>query len=81
MFVAAWGVRENGLKLNRAKCHIGVQEITFLGDKLSSQGIEADERKIKPAFILTLRRIKPAFILTLSRTPHHFRLVLVMPGT
>lgn len=40
-------VRENGLKLNRTKCQFGVQEITFLGDKLSAQGIEPDERKIK----------------------------------
>lgn len=40
-------IRENGLKLNRVKCQFGVQEITFLGDKLSAHGIEPDERKIK----------------------------------
>lgn len=40
-------VRENGLKLNRAKCQFGVQDITFLGDKMSARGIEPDERKIK----------------------------------
>lgn len=40
-------VHEHGLKLNRAKCQFGVQEITFLGDKLSAEGIEPDERKIK----------------------------------
>lgn len=40
-------VRGNGLKLNRVKCQFGVQEITFLGDKLSAKGIEPDEKKIK----------------------------------
>lgn len=40
-------VRENGLKLNCAKCQFGVQEITLLGDKMSARGIEPDERKIK----------------------------------
>lgn len=47
MLSALTRVHENGLKLNRAKCQFGVQEITFLGDKLSAQGIEPDERKIK----------------------------------
>ncbi|KAK7933984.1 hypothetical protein WMY93_004880 [Mugilogobius chulae] len=40
-------IRENGLKLNRVKCQFGVQEITFLGDKLSVRGVEPDEKKIK----------------------------------
>lgn len=40
-------IRENGLKLNRVKCQFGVKEITFLGDKLSTKGIEPDEKKIK----------------------------------
>ncbi|KAI4891972.1 hypothetical protein NFI96_009139, partial [Prochilodus magdalenae] len=40
-------ISHNGLKLNRAKCQFGVQEITFLGDKLSAEGIEPDDRKIK----------------------------------
>lgn len=40
-------VQKNGLKLNKAKCQFGVQEITFLGDKLSAQGIEPDKDKIK----------------------------------
>lgn len=40
-------ISDNGLKLNRAKCQFGVQEVTFLGDKLSSEGIEPDERKIQ----------------------------------
>lgn len=48
-------VGENGLKLNRAKCQIGVQEIAFLGDKLFAQGTEPDERKIKA--ILSMPRM------------------------
>lgn len=36
-------VHENGLKLNRSKCHLGVHEVTFLGDKLSAQGVEPDK--------------------------------------
>lgn len=41
------GVCENGLKLNCAKYQSGVQEIAFLGDKMSARGIEPDKRKIK----------------------------------
>ena len=40
-------IKKHGLKLNRAKCQFGVTEITFLGDKLSSAGIEPDIRKVK----------------------------------
>lgn len=40
-------VKENGLKLSCAKCYFGVKEITFLGDKLSAEAIELDEKKIK----------------------------------
>lgn len=39
-------VQKNGLKLNKAKCQFVIQEITFLGDKLSAQGIEPDKDKI-----------------------------------
>uniref|UniRef100_A0A1A8UXQ7 Reverse transcriptase domain-containing protein n=1 Tax=Nothobranchius furzeri TaxID=105023 RepID=A0A1A8UXQ7_NOTFU len=47
-------VRVNGLKLSRAKCLFGVREITFLGGKLSADGIMPDERKI--AAIATMPR-------------------------
>lgn len=40
-------ISDHGLKLNRAKCQFCVQEMTFLGDKLSGEGIEPDDRKIK----------------------------------
>ena len=40
-------VRQAGLKLNRDKCVFEVQETTFLGHKLSKNGIEADPRKIE----------------------------------
>lgn len=33
--------------LNKSKCLFKVQELEFLGHKLSSQGIEADQRKVK----------------------------------
>ena len=36
-------VRSNNIKLNRKKCVFGVREITFLGDKLSSKGVQPDE--------------------------------------
>lgn len=40
-------VQKYGLKLNRAKCQFGVTEITFLGDKLTADGIEPDKDKIR----------------------------------
>ncbi|KAE8281553.1 Retrovirus-related Pol polyprotein [Larimichthys crocea] len=40
-------ISDHGLKLNRAKCQFCVQEMTFLGDKLSGEGIEPDDRKIQ----------------------------------
>lgn len=46
-------VRENGLKLNHAKCQFGVQEITFLGDKLSAMGIGSVQNKINAILSMT----------------------------
>lgn len=40
-------VRENGQRLNGVKYQFGVQEITFLSDKMSARGIEPDEIKKK----------------------------------
>lgn len=40
-------VRKYGLKLNKSKCQFGVQEIVFLGDKLSAQGVQPDQDKVK----------------------------------
>lgn len=39
-------IQKNGLKLNKSKCQFAAQEIVFLGDKLSAQGIQPDEEKI-----------------------------------
>ncbi|KAL7851936.1 hypothetical protein SRHO_G00177210 [Serrasalmus rhombeus] len=39
-------IRRNGLKLNKCKCQFAVQEIVFLGDKLTTQGIKPDEEKV-----------------------------------
>lgn len=54
-------IRENGLKLNRAKCQFGVQEITFLGDKLSEKGIAPDEKKIKAILSMPHPKTKKVF--------------------
>lgn len=40
-------VRKYGLKLNKSKCQFGVQDIVFLGDKLSAQGVQPDQEKIR----------------------------------
>lgn len=39
-------IRKNGLKLNKSKCQFGAQEIVFLGDKLTAQGVQPDQEKI-----------------------------------
>lgn len=40
-------VKRYGLKLNRAKCQFGVGDISFLGDKLTAEGIEPDKEKLQ----------------------------------
>ncbi|XP_039890321.1 uncharacterized protein K02A2.6-like [Simochromis diagramma] len=40
-------VRKYGLKLNKSKCQFGVQEIVFLREKLSAQGVQPDQDKVK----------------------------------
>ena len=39
-------VKENNLKLNKDKCKIGVKELIFLGDKLTSDGLKPDPAKV-----------------------------------
>ena len=39
-------VNENNLKLNADKCIFGVQELVFLGDKLTSKGVQPDPGKV-----------------------------------
>ncbi|KAJ8364291.1 hypothetical protein SKAU_G00131220 [Synaphobranchus kaupii] len=39
-------IQKNGLKFNKSKCQFGAQEIVFLGDKLSAQGVQPDQEKI-----------------------------------
>ncbi|KAI4873626.1 hypothetical protein NFI96_004773 [Prochilodus magdalenae] len=39
-------IRKNGLKLNKSKCQFAVQEIIFLGDKLTALGIQPDQEKV-----------------------------------
>ena len=38
--------RKNNLKLNREKCEFGVNELSFLGDVLSSEGLKHDPNKV-----------------------------------
>ncbi|XP_061129807.1 uncharacterized protein K02A2.6-like [Syngnathus typhle] len=40
-------VKKHGLKLNRDKCLFGVKEMTFLGDKVTSEGVEPDQSKVQ----------------------------------
>lgn len=39
-------IQKYGLKLNKSKYQFGAQEIIFLGDKLSAQGVQPDQEKI-----------------------------------
>ena len=39
--------RQNNLKLRMEKCEIRVQELTFLGDTISVDGIKPDQRKVQ----------------------------------
>ena len=48
--------QQKGLKLQKAKCQLGVKELIFLGDKLTTQGIKPDERKISA--IMNMERSK-----------------------
>lgn len=39
--------QKSGLKLNKSKCQFGVQEITYLGEKLSGAGVQPDPEKVR----------------------------------
>ena len=39
-------IRKAGIKLNLSKCEIGVSELTFVGDRLTGEGIRPDPRKV-----------------------------------
>lgn len=40
-------VKKYGLKLKREKCLVGVTEMTFLGDKLTANGVLPDKTKVQ----------------------------------
>lgn len=40
-------VRENKMKLNRSKAKIGLENVTYYGHILSSEGLKADPAKVK----------------------------------
>ena len=39
-------IKANNLKLNRDKCQFGVNQLIFLGDMLTDQGVKPDPRKV-----------------------------------
>ena len=39
-------IREVKLKLNQEKCEMGVSELTFMGDRLTAQGVMPDPKKV-----------------------------------
>jgi hypothetical protein len=39
--------REHGLKFNLEKCLLGVNEITFIGDRYTDEGLKIDHRKVE----------------------------------
>lgn len=47
-------LRQNNVELNKTKCLARVEQLKFLGHKLSAKGIEADDDKIK-----TVRGFRP----------------------
>ena len=55
-------IQKNGLKLNKNKCQFAAQEIVFLGDKLSAQGIQADEEKINAIMNMPKPTDKPGVL-------------------
>lgn len=61
-------VQKYGLKLNRAKCHLGVTEIYFVcfGDSLSALGAEPDKNKIKAILKTLCTANKKIFILLVN---------------
>lgn len=40
-------IRRSGMKLNQSKCQFNINKLIFLGHKISSQGVEPDEKKCK----------------------------------
>ena len=40
-------INATNLKLNKSKCETCVEEITFLGDRLTRNGVQPDDRKVK----------------------------------
>ena len=42
--------QQKGLKLQKAKCQLGVKELKFLGDKLTTQGISSSKSLLYVTF-------------------------------
>ena len=48
--------KDKNLKLNKSKCELGVKELVFLGDLITSEGIKPDKRKVSA--IINMERPK-----------------------
>ena len=48
----------NNLKLNKSKCEICVEQITFLGDRLTCDGVQPDDRKVQDIHKITRSETK-----------------------
>ncbi|XP_053714551.1 uncharacterized protein K02A2.6-like [Synchiropus splendidus] len=49
-------IQKYGLKLNKQKCQFGVNELVFLGDKLSAQGVQADTSRQVHCMLSPMKR-------------------------
>lgn len=47
-------LEKEGITLNKSKCLIGMESVTFLGHRISKEGIEIDKDRVKS--ISTFRR-------------------------
>uniref|UniRef100_A0A3Q1EK56 Gypsy retrotransposon integrase-like protein 1 n=1 Tax=Acanthochromis polyacanthus TaxID=80966 RepID=A0A3Q1EK56_9TELE len=51
-------IRQYGLKLNKDKCRFGVSEITFLGDKITVDGVQPDKTKVQAVLDMEMPKDK-----------------------
>ena len=47
------GAKEYNLKLNKQKCEVQKTELTYVGHRLTSEGVRADHEKIRAVVEMT----------------------------
>ena len=62
-------IQKHSLKVNPAKCAIGVSAINFLGFLVHNQGIEVDKSKSKTKVVFKARPSRNKKELLLGKTP------------